>query len=290
MGSHRLLTVDVFTARPLLGNPVAVVLDADGVSSGDMQRIAAWTHLSETTFVLRPTVAGVDYRLRIFTPRAELPFAGHPTIGSAHAVIEAGLVPAGTTRLTQECAAGPVPIRVEPAAGGRRLFARVPRAEVRRTPAVDDGAVGEALGMPLAATAAPLAIDVGPVWLVVAFEREDDVRTLRPDAGAVAALSGRLETVGITVYAPSSGGGVVVRSFAPLAGVVEDPVCGSGNAAVAAHVAATGRLARLGHEWRASQGREVGRDGTVLVRVADEGRTIEIGGHAVTVVAGSLAI
>jgi PhzF family phenazine biosynthesis protein len=289
MGSHRLLTVDVFTARPLLGNPVAVVLDADDVSASDMQRIAAWTNLSETTFVLRPTVAGADYRLRIFTPREELPFAGHPTVGSAHAVLEAGVVPAATSRLTQECAAGAVAIRIEPAAGGRRLFARVPRAGVRPTPAVDAGAVGEALRAPLAA-AAPLAIDVGPVWLVAALEREDTVRALRPDAGAVAELSRRLEAVGVTVYAPSSSGGVVVRSFAPLSGIVEDPVCGSGNAAVAAHAAATGGLGRLGRGWHASQGREVGRDGTVLVRVADDGRTIEIGGQAVTVVAGSLAI
>ena len=106
----------------------------------------------------------------------------------------------------------------------------------------------------------------------------------------VAELSRRLDTVGITVFAPAASGGLVVRSFAPLAGVVEDPVCGSGNAAVAAHLAATGRLAQVGSEWIASQGREVGRDGSVLVRVADAGRTIEIGGQAVTVVDGSLAI
>jgi PhzF family phenazine biosynthesis protein len=290
MPPRRLLTVDVFTARALLGNPVAVVLAADDVPSDDMQRIAAWTNLSETTFVLRPTVAGADYRLRIFSPRGELPFAGHPTIGSAHAVLEAGLVPAGAARLTQECAAGLVPIRVEAGDEGRRLFARVPRAEVRRTPAVDASAVGRALGAALDAGAPPLAIDVGPVWLVAALAGEEAVRTLRPDAGAVAGLSRRLETVGVTVFAPAAGGGLVVRSFAPLSGIVEDPVCGSGNAAVAVHVAATGRLARTGSEWIASQGREVGRDGAVIVRVADEGRTIEIGGHAVTVVDGSLAI
>ena len=288
MRPHRLLTVDVFTARPLFGNPVAVVLDADDVSPADMQRIAAWTNLSETTFVLRPTAAGADYRLRIFTPRAELPFAGHPTVGSAHAVLEAGLVPAGVTRVTQECAAGMVPIRVEPGDGARRLFVRVPRADVRRSAAVDVAAVGHALGAAPAA-APPLVVDVGAVWLVVAFDREDTVRGLRPDAGAVSELSRRLDTVGITVFAPAAGG-VVVRSFAPLSGIVEDPVCGSGNAAVAAHVAATGGLARLGDQWTASQGRELGRDGAVSVRVADEGRAIEIGGSAVTVVDGSLAI
>jgi PhzF family phenazine biosynthesis protein len=290
MGRHRLLTVDVFTTRPLLGNPVAVVLDADDVSPADMQRIAAWTNLSETTFVLRPTIAGADYRLRIFTPRAELPFAGHPTVGSAHAVLEAGLLPAGVTRVTQECAAGVVPIRVEPGDGARRLFVRVPRADVRRSVPVDAAAVGRALGATPAAAAPPLVIDVGAVWLVAAFDREDAVRGLRPDAAAVSELSRRLDTVGITVFAPAAAGGVVVRSFAPLSGIIEDPVCGSGNAAVAAHVAATGGLARLGDRWTASQGRELGRDGAVSVRVADAGRAIEIGGSAVTVVDGSLAI
>jgi len=290
MGSHRVITVDVFTARPLSGNPVAVVLDADDVSSVDMQRIAAWTNLSETTFVLRPTVAGADYRLRIFTPRSELPFAGHPTVGSAHAVVEAGLVPAGATRLVQECAAGPVPIHVEPGEGARRLFVRVPRADVRRAVAVDAAVVGGALGASPIAEAPPLVVDVGAVWLVVALAREDVVHALRPDLGAVSELSRRLETVGVTVYAPGAMDGLVVRSFAPLAGIAEDPVCGSGNAAVAAHVVATGRLARVGTEWIARQGREVGRDGAVCVRVADEGRAIEIGGHAVTVVDGSLAI
>jgi PhzF family phenazine biosynthesis protein len=128
------------------------------------------------------------------------------------------------------------------------------------------------------------------VWLVAAYEQENVVRGLHPDAGRVAELSRRLDTVGITVFAPAAPGGLVVRSFAPLAGVPEDPVCGSGNAAVAAYVAATGRIAEVGSEWIASQGREVGRDGSVLVRVADAGRTIEIGGHAVTVVDGSLTI
>ena len=290
MQSVRFKQVDVFTATPFRGNPVAVILDGAGLSDREMQRIAGWTNLSETTFVLPPGRAGADYRLRIFTPRTELPFAGHPTVGSAHAVMEVGLVPADATGITQECAAGLVAIRVEPAAGARRFLVRVPRADVRRTPALDAAAVGAALGSPLAADASPLVVDVGPVWLVAAFEREDVVRVLRPDPGAVAELSRRLETVGITVFAPMPDGDLVVRSFAPLAGVVEDPVCGSGNAAVAVHVAATGRLGRIGAEWVARQGREVGRDGAVLVRVGDGGRVIDIGGHAVTVVDGSLTI
>jgi PhzF family phenazine biosynthesis protein len=133
-------------------------------------------------------------------------------------------------------------------------------------------------------------VDVGAVWVVAALAREAALRALRPDAAAVAALSRRLRAVGVTAFAPAAGGGVVVRSLAPLAGVPEDPVCGSGNAAVAAWAAATGRLARLGPAWVARQGRELGRDGRVLVRVADAGRTIEIGGQAVTVVDGRLRL
>jgi PhzF family phenazine biosynthesis protein len=128
MSRHRFVQVDVFTGRALAGNPVAVVLGADHLDDAVMQRLAAWTNLSETTFVLRPTAAGADYRLRIFTPRSELPFAGHPTVGSAHAVLEAGLVPADATRLVQECRAGLLPLRVERDGSARRIFVRVPEA------------------------------------------------------------------------------------------------------------------------------------------------------------------
>ena len=289
MQKYRHLTVDVFSARALRGNPVAVVLDADDIPPIEMQRLAAWTNLSETTFVLRPTTPVADYRLRIFTPRSELPFAGHPTVGSAHAVLEAGIVAGDGSALMQECGAGLVPIRSERTADGRLLLARVPRAAVRRDRTVDALAVGQALGAPLATDAPPLVIDVGAVWLVAALAGEETVRALSPDVGAVAALSRDLAAVGITVFAARDAGGVVVRSFAPLAGIVEDPVCGSGNAAVAAYAMATGRLTQLGRAWVASQGRELGRDGAVVVRIADDSG-IEIGGRAVTVVDGLLQL
>lgn len=289
MPHHRLLTVDVFSTRALRGNPVAVVLDADDIPPEEMQRLAAWTNLSETAFVLRPTTPTADYRLRIFTPRSELPFAGHPTVGSAHAVFEAGIVASNAPRLTQECGVGLVPIRSEPTADGRLLLARVPRASVRRDRAVDSDAVARALVTATASVAAPLVVDVGAVWLVAALAGEDTVRTLNPDSTAVAALSREHETVGVTVFALNDTGGVVVRSFAPVAGIVEDHVCGSGNAAVAAYAMATGRLSSLGRAWLARQGREVGRDGAVVVRVAEDGG-IEIGGRAVTVVDGCLRL
>jgi PhzF family phenazine biosynthesis protein len=284
MSRHRFLQVDVFTGRPLAGNPVAVVLGADDLDDAVMQRLAAWTNLSETTFVLRPTAAGADYRLRIFTPRSELPFAGHPTVGSAHAVLEAGLVPADTTRLVQECRAGLLPLRVERDGSGRRIFVRVPEAKVRRAPSSD------ALARVLGATPAdePLVIDVGPVWLVARLSDEAAVRALRPDGAGIAQIGEAAGATGVTVFALREGPGarVVVRSFAPSAGVAEDPVCGSGNATVAAYLATTGLLSRVGDTYIATQGRELGRDGEIHVRVGESGRAIEIGGQSVTVVDG----
>jgi PhzF family phenazine biosynthesis protein len=290
MADHPLLTVDVFTDRPLAGNPVAVVLDADDLPAAEMQRIAAWMNLSETTFVLRPTTAHADYRLRIFTPRNELPFAGHPTLGSAHAALESGRVPRNARVLSQECGAGPIAIRVEDAAGERRLYARVPAARVAETTVAAERLV-QALGASPVAEPAPRVIDIGAVWLTVLMESEKTVRALSPDARAISELTRDVGAVGVTVFALSSAAqGVVVRSFAPLAGVVEDPVCGSGNAAVAAFVVATGLVVHTGRAWSASQGRELGRDGVVAVHVSDGGESIEIGGSAVTVVEGRLRL
>jgi PhzF family phenazine biosynthesis protein len=286
MARRRFVQVDVFTDSPLAGNPVAVVLDGDGLDDATMQRLAAWTNLSETTFVLRPTTAEADYRLRIFHPRAELPFAGHPTIGSAHAVLEAGLVAPRDGLVRQECGAGVLPIRVD----GGRLAVRVPEARVVRERPIDAAELARALGEPVAGEA--LAIDVGPVWLVARIEGEARLRGLAPDLGAIDRLSRGLRVTGVTVFAlpDVAGGRVVVRSFAPAAGVAEDPVCGSGNAAVGAHLGVTGLVARTGHTYRASQGRELGRDGTVEVAVADGGRTIEIGGTSLTIVDGHVTL
>jgi len=285
MAVRRFRQVDVFTATPLAGNPVAVVLDGDGIDDAVMQRLAAWTNLSETTFVVRPTTPDADYRLRIFTPAAELPFAGHPTLGSAHAVLEAGLVTPRDGILRQECGAGVLPIRVD----GPRLAVRVPAAKILRERPVDAAALGRALGAPIAGT--PLVVDLGPVWLVVHVADEPALRGLAPDLPAIAQLSRTLGLTGVTAFAlpAAAGAPLAVRSFAPAAGIAEDPVCGSGNASVGAYLSATGLLARTGSSYRASQGREVGRDGTVEVSVADGGGLIEIGGTCVTVIDGRLA-
>src|SRR5947199_395950 len=265
--------------------PIAVVLDAEGIDAGDMQRLAAWTNLSETAFVLPPTQAGADYRLRIFTPAHELRFAGHPTVGAAHAVLEAGSVRGDAAHLTQECGAGLLALRTEGSGPERRIFVRVPEAKVLRDRAVDVDALGRALGAPVVAVPPPLVIDVGPVWLVAQIAEEKVLRSLAPDMAALAALS---RDGGVTLFALGSvtGADVTVRSFAPAGGIPEDPVCGSGNATVAAYLATTDLLARVGAVYRASQGRERGRDGEVLVRVARGGREIVIGGAGVTLVEG----
>jgi PhzF family phenazine biosynthesis protein len=235
--------------------------------------------------VLPPTVGGADYRLRIFSPRGELPFAGHPTIGSAHAVLEAGVARTRDGVVRQECGAGVLAVGVNDG----RLSVRVPGPRIARDAAIDAASVGRALGA--ACVDAPLAIDVGPVWLVGRLADAATVRALAPDLPAVERLSHALGATGITVFALAARGeAVVVRSFAPAAGVSEDPVCGSGNAAVGAYLAATGRLADAGERYRASQGRELGRDGVVHVHVAPDVPAVEIGGTAVTVIDGTLAL
>lgn len=292
MPAYRFKQVDVFTGQPFLGNPVAVVLEADDIDGARMQSIAAWTNLSETTFVHRPSSDSADYRLRIFTPKGELPFAGHPTVGSAHAVLESGMVSSQSSSLRQQCLAGVLPLTVEGTGPGRCIFVRVPEAKVLRDHAEVTEGLSAALGAPIVARPAPAAIAVGPTWLVALMEDVESVRRLEPDMTAVAKLSRDLDVVGVSVFSIGSGSGpaVHVRSFAPAEGVPEDPVCGSGNATVAAYLAQTGILAQVGEAYVASQGTEMGRDGEVFVRVRDGGRHIQIGGRAVTVIDGHISL
>jgi PhzF family phenazine biosynthesis protein len=272
---RRFKQVDVFTERPFRGNPVAVVLDAEGLDTADMQRIAGWTNLSETTFVLRSKAA--DYRLRIFTPRQELPFAGHPTIGSAHAVIEAGLV-ARKSRLVQECGAGLIELSVEE----KDLFLRGPQPKIS---VIEN--VGSSFGVPLKPAAPLLRVDVGPIWLVGEMTDAAALAALEPDMTALGEWSDSLHATGLTVFAASgeAGSAIHVRSFAPAHGVPEDPVCGSGNLSVAAYLRHN-RDRRFGETYVARQGMQLGRDGRVSVRIAAE--SLQIGGRAVTCVEGTL--
>jgi PhzF family phenazine biosynthesis protein len=284
--------VDVFTDRPFFGNPVAVVLDAEGIAADEMQRIAAWTNLSETTFVLPPEAPGAAYRLRIFTPAEELPFAGHPTIGSAHAALEAGIVPAGTREWRQECGAGIVPIRVEDDGGGRLIFAQAPEARFVRDLSASIDTLSEALGTPVSAETPPASVDNGPVHLFVRLASAAAVREVQPDFGALTRLSRDFSVTTVAVFALLEGEAeaVHIRCFAPVAGIVEDPVTGSANAALPAYLAHCGLLDRVGRRYAARQGEELGRAGRVHIRVLDgEGRA-EFGGRAITVIEGEIGL
>lgn len=284
-----LIQVDVFGCRPFGGNPVAVIFvaDAEALDAAAMQRIAHWTNLSETTFVLPPSAAGASYRLRVFTPRQELPFAGHPSIGSAHAVLESGWArPDANGHLLQECAAGLLPLRVEGEGESRRLFVRLPEPEQAPLSAEGQATLERALDAPITAAA---AVNVGPVWIVVGLAHGAAVRALKPDLTALAQLSLATGAVGISVYGPDETGeaDLVVRSFVPADGIPEDPVCGSGNGAIGAYLLARDSLP--GRRYATSQGRECGHDGRVEVELDDDDR-LWIGGQARTCIRGEIEL
>ena len=276
MANLRFKQVDVFTDKPFLGNPVAVVIGAEDLDTQAMQRIACWTNLSETTFLLKSTKA--DYRLRIFTPQHELPFAGHPTIGSAHAALESGFV-AKKSRLTQECGAGLIELSVE---DDGRIFLRGPPA---KTESLDEAIPS----IPLVPGGKVIKVDVGPVWVVGEMADARALAGLKPDMTALAQWSLALGVSGATVFAASgeSAAAIHVRSFAPAHSIPEDPVCGSGNLSVAVFLKETGQARRFGAAYIARQGMQLGRDGRVSVRIDEQ---IRIGGHAVTCVEGTLKL
>ena len=290
MARHPFKTVDVFTATPFLGNPLAVVFDADDLSTAQMQRIANWTNLSETTFVLRPTQAGADYRVRIFTPGAELPFAGHPTIGTAHALLEAGRIAPRDGVLVQECAAGPVRLDVTRADDGTRWIAfELPAPTITPLDAAQAEELARILGTPLADSAPPCLVDAGPRWVVAQLPDARAVLAATPDLAGMKAHDAATGNTGVVVFGPHADGNaarIEVRAFAPAHGVDEDPVCGSGNGSVAAYLRHTGQAGTFGRDFLSSQGAAVGRAGILRLRIADD--AIRVGGNVVTCVEGFL--
>jgi PhzF family phenazine biosynthesis protein len=275
MAQLRWKQVDVFTDKPFFGNPVAVVLGGERLGTEEMQRIARWTNLSETTFLLESSKA--DYKLRIFTPRQELPFAGHPTIGSAHAALEAGFV-SRKSRLRQECGAGIIELSVE---DDGRIFLKGPPAKTQLL----DTAIPS---IPLVPRGKVMKVDVGPVWVVGEVSDAAALAALKPDMTALAEWSDSLGVTGTTVFALSKDGvsKLHVRSFAPAHGIPEDPVCGSGNLSVGIFLRENRLLEKFGSDYLARQGMQLGRDGRVSVRIGAD--AVEIGGHAVTCVDGTL--
>ena len=284
--SRRFAQLDVFADRPGAGNPLAVVIDADGIDDQSMQAFANWTNLSETTFLLPPTSPQASYRVRIFTPRQELPFAGHPSIGSAHAALEAGLALPADGRLLQECAAGLLPVRVDGVGAARQIFVRAPRARVVPPEAGAEDWLGVLDGLALGALPAAM-LDNGPRWWLVELADENTLRSMVPNLSAIARLTEATGAVGLAVFAHCDNQPyqLAVRAFCPADGIPEDPVTGSANAAIAAWLDHN-RALRSRH-YSASQGREIGRDGLVRVEVDDEGEAW-IGGQTQTIVHGTL--
>lgn len=271
--------VDVFSSVPYRGNPVAVVLDAEGMSDDAMATFARWTNLSETTFVLPRTSPDADYRMRVFTPERELPFAGHPTLGTAHAWLEQGGIPATADRLMQECDAGLVPLEIS---AGRPAFAA--------PPTIRSGPVGEA---PLADIARALGVardeildhqwvDNGPGWIAVRLAAADRVLALEPDfTGLPDVMVGVLGN-----HLAGSPHLFEIRGFAVGVGILEDPVTGSLNASVAQWLIRTGTAPAA---YTATQGTRLGRAGVVHIDSDDDG-TVWVGGDCTTCIHGTVTL
>jgi len=283
---RRFHQLDVFSVVPLKGNPLAVVHAAEGLADDTLAAFARWTNLSETTFLLPPSDPHASYRVRIFTPRQELPFAGHPSIGSAHAAIDSGLAIVRDGRLVQECAAGLLPMRVDGAGPERAIFVRAPDATLvaadDKLPLLNAALAGQARGkLP------PALMDNGPHWWVVELADEAAVRVMQPDFAAISQLTLGSDSVGLAAFAfcKDKPWQLAVRAFCPADGIPEDPVTGSANAAIAAWLLHNSALPA--RHYLASQGREVGRDGFVRVEVDGDGHAW-IGGCTQTIVEGSL--
>ncbi|MDP3413166.1 MAG: PhzF family phenazine biosynthesis protein [Polaromonas sp.] len=301
--------VDVFTAQPYFGNPLAVVLDGDGLDDASMQRFAQWTNLSETTFVLPPTEASADYQLRIFTPGGELPFAGHPTLGTCHAWLEAGGVPKRKGVIVQQCLAGLIPIRQ---AGARRAFAAPPLKRSAPSPAVL-AQVAAALGLKAQHIIAAQVLDNGPVWLGLLLDSADTVLQIEPDHPALKKHGLKVGVAGVhaaraaplliaranrearafaasAMAAPEeTGADFEVRAFAAPIGINEDPVTGSLNASLAQWLMAEGHAP---DHYLVAQGTCLGRAGRVHLSRESAGGTTHtwVGGESVTCISGTVSL
>ena len=304
--------VDVFTAVPYLGNPLAVVLDGEGLSTEEMQHFAHWTNLSETTFVLPPTpeglAAGADYRVRIFTPTTELPFAGHPTLGTCHAWLEAS-PELQKSEFLQECAVGLIKIQRNPETQ-RFAFAAPPLK--RSTPSPELlSQITQALGLhPLQIIAAQI-LDNGPAWFSLLLDSVDTVLQLTPDHAQLKALGQKVGVAAVEQAEPATSliarsnrearafgtrstvnqsaqaaPELEVRAFAAAVGVIEDPVTGSLNASLAQWLIADGHMPSA---YTASQGLNLGRAGRVHITQDDHGQ-VWVGGDVVTCINGTVAL
>jgi PhzF family phenazine biosynthesis protein len=288
MPSFRYLQLDVFPASLGGGNPLGVVVDAGDLPLETMQRIARWTNLVETTFVLPPDEATANYRLHIFTPTAEIPFAGHPTVGSAHAALETGFASTRDGRMIQQCGAGLLPIRVEGTGKTRVISVQAPPARILRE-GMEDGSLRAALGFALLGKLPPAFVEGGRRWWLAELADEPAVRSLQPNHTAIKALAREHACLGLCVFARCKNPDydLVVRAFPAGAGIVEDPASGAANGLIAAYIAQREAHGELARGYRVSQGREMGHDAELIVRIGVDA-TVWVGGRARTIVDGTI--
>ncbi|WP_068833339.1 PhzF family phenazine biosynthesis protein [Xanthomonas graminis] len=289
MTKRRFLQLDVFSPRPGAGNPLAVVLDAQGLDDAAMQAIARWTRLPETTFVFPATQPGASYGIRMFSPQKEVPFAGHPSIGTAHAVLESGIAVPKDGVFVQEGIAGLLPLRLVADGGVPSIAIRTPRAQVGEIANADDPRLSAALaGWPLGAQP-PVRMDGGRCWWLVEVADEAALRSLRPDWDAIAALAERTASMGVFAYARANAQAyqLAVRAFVGNGRRFEDAASGAANAVLAAWL--DHRAALPGHDGRyvVSQGREVGHDALLTLSVDSAGE-VWSGGQVQTVIEGHI--
>ncbi|MDQ1830218.1 PhzF family phenazine biosynthesis protein [Massilia scottii] len=289
--ARRFKQVDVFTKVAFKGNPLAVVLDADGLSDADMQAMARWTNLSETTFVLTPRDAQADYRVRIFSPDTEFPFAGHPTLGTAHALLEAGLVPRHAGTLVQECGVGLVPIEL--GADGTLAF-RAPAASLAPLEHQHQPLLARVLPRAVPDVACtPLVVTMGISWLVVRLASAQACLEARVDGAALQEMT-RLGVTGVAIYGPHDPDGPAdyeVRAlFTKHGSLVEDPVTGSANACIARVLQAQGFPdgGQTSRAYSARQGTCLQCDGRIAVTYVDG--EAWIGGQSITVIDGAVRV
>lgn len=284
--SRDLKIVDVFSSTPFKGNPVAVVLDAEGLDTAQMQAIAGWTNLSETTFLLPPTQPGATYKLRIFSPRNELDFAGHPTLGSAFAALEAKRIFPTDGKIIQECGVGLVTVHVE----NTHLSLTLPEATLKAVTKETILEIEAILGHSVSQTASPITVNTGIIWIVAYIPNAKNVLNIKPNLERLAALSNTLNVAGLTVFGNHEHNREIeVRTFAPACGIAEDPVCGSGNGSVAAFRQHYNLLDLQDASYIAHQGQNVGRNGKIIVNYKENGQ-INIGGSCITTVDGKINI
>lgn len=294
--NRRYLQLDVFADRPGAGNPLAVVLDADGLDDAQMQAIARWTRLPETTFVFPPSQPGASYRIRMFSPRREVPFAGHPSVGTAHVVLEAGLASVQDGGLVQEGVAGLLPLSVDGNGATRTIAVRTPRARVVEVTTAADARLAAALaGLPLGAVP-PALVDGGRRWWLAELADEAALRSATPDWAAIAQLAEATQSMGLCAFARADAGrdyDLVVRAFVGAPAQFEDAASGAANATLAAWLKHNDALPgrddpdTASHRYTVSQGREVGFDARLQLRVDGDGE-VWSGGHICNVVRGTI--